>query len=142
MSIDIGKVLSQIGNWIAKGFHNVAAEFDALFDSIYKNGGAVLMAAAAAAVQAAETEGGTSDEKKAAAVAAIIKVLKEQGIPVVMNAINGAIEAEVAKLTQAAAVAPAVTPSTVPAVTANTLFDQIGTGEGSPDAAAEEASLA
>lgn len=83
---------------------DAAAFIDALVTAIVSNGGAVLMTAAANAVAAAESSGGTSDEKFAAASAAVISSLKSAGEPVVINAVNGAIEAAVA---QAAANKPA-----------------------------------
>ena len=70
----------------------------ALAQSIARNGGDILVAAAAAAVQAAETQGGTGDQKFKAAQAAVIAALIAKGIPVVKNAINGAVEAAVAEL--------------------------------------------
>lgn len=71
--------------------------------SIATNGGAVLVQAAEDGVAAAEQPGLTGDQKKAAAVSAVIATLTSKGIPVVMNAVNGAIEAAVAKQTAVAA---------------------------------------
>ena len=81
----------------------VVAFADSLLSSIEKNGGSVLMSAATGAVAAAEARGGTSAEKLAAAQAAVAKVLDSQGVPLVNNAVNGAIEAAVAALPQSAA---------------------------------------
>lgn len=72
--------------------------FDALSSSIEKNGGQILRDAALAAVQAAETTGGTGDVKFAAALAAVIATLEKEGIPVVLNAVRGAIEGAVAQV--------------------------------------------
>lgn len=69
-----------------------------LAHSIAQNGGQVLVSAAVAAVQAAEHAGGDGKTKLASAVAAVVSTLETQGIPVVMNAVNGAIEAAVAGL--------------------------------------------
>ncbi len=69
-----------------------------LAHAIAVNGGIVLAQAAEEAVLAAETAGGDSSTKLAAARAAVISTLESKGIPVVLNAINGAIEAAVAKL--------------------------------------------
>ena len=81
----------------------VAAFADSLLSSIEKNGGSVLISAATGAVAAAEAQGGTSAQKLAAAQSAVVKVLNSQGIQVVNNAVNGAIEAAVAALPQSAA---------------------------------------
>lgn len=76
-----------------------------LLHSIEQNGGAVLVSAAAAAVAAAETQGGSGSDKFEAAKAAVISTLTSQGIPVVTNAVHGAIEAAVAALNTPATVA-------------------------------------
>lgn len=68
----------------------------AMGKSIAANGGPVLVQAAEDAVLAAETTGGDASAKLAAAQAAVIADLQKNGIPVVMNAVNGAIEAAVA----------------------------------------------
>lgn len=69
----------------------------ALAQSIAENGGRILIAAAKEAVESAENTQGTGEDKRKAAIAAIIHVLESQGIPIAMNAINGAIEAAVAQ---------------------------------------------
>lgn len=76
---------------------NVLSFFDSLATSIASNGGAVLLSAALKAVEAAETTGGTGQEKFEAAKASVIATLKEQGLPIIMNAVHGAIEAAVAQ---------------------------------------------
>lgn len=96
---------------------HVLAFASELASSIATNGGAVLMAAALAEVKAAEEAAaaglaaGTKTagvDKFKAAQAGVIKQLQDQGIPVVINAVNGAIEAAVANL-RAAQVAGTVT---------------------------------
>ena len=67
-----------------------------------------VQAAATTAVQAVESQAAaaivngvaamTSQQKQSAAQTAVITQLTTQGVPVVMNAINGAIEAAVANL--------------------------------------------
>jgi hypothetical protein len=84
---------------------------DALAASIEANGGAVLRAAAVNAVAAAEAVGGSATVKLAAATTSIIATLTSQGIPVVENAVNGAIEAAVAALPANVAVSPAPAPT-------------------------------
>lgn len=69
-----------------------------LIHSIAQNGGDILIQAAKTAVDAAEAAGGSGSEKREAAKASIIESLKANGIPLVMNSINGAIEAAVAEL--------------------------------------------
>lgn len=61
-------------------------------------GGDALIDAAKSAVAAAEAKGGTGEEKFIAAKKAVVKSLQKQGIPLVYNAINLAIEAAVAAL--------------------------------------------
>lgn len=72
--------------------------FSALAENIEKNGGKVLQNAALAAVEAAESAGGSGSDKFAAALASVMDDLEEQGIPVVLNAVRGAIEAAVAQV--------------------------------------------
>ncbi|HVY13422.1 MAG TPA: phage holin, LLH family [Alphaproteobacteria bacterium] len=85
----------------------VVAGFDALIHSIAENGGHVLMEIAADAVKAAEATGGTGLQKFAAAEAQVIQDLQDKSIPVVANAIKGAIEAAVATLKVNKAAEPA-----------------------------------
>jgi len=80
-------------------FDNTAAAFiSALLNDIEKSGGQVLRDAAIEAVKAAEDAGGSGKEKFDAAVASVVATLTTQGIPIVIHAINGAIEAAVAQL--------------------------------------------
>lgn len=93
---------TEVEAWFTKVGGEVASFVSNLAQTIAKNGGPVLVQAAIAAVAAAEATGKTGAEKKADAVAAVTSVLKTQGIPVVLNAVNSAIEAAVANLTPAA----------------------------------------
>lgn len=71
---------------------------DSLAENIAKNGGPILIEAAKNAVIAAATHGGASGEEKFnTAKQIVINELKRKGIPVVSNAVNGAIEAAVAE---------------------------------------------
>jgi len=70
----------------------------ALAENIEKNGGQVLRDAALAAVKAAEANGGSGSDKFNAALESVISTLEQQGIPVVINAVRGAIEAAVAQI--------------------------------------------
>jgi len=85
-------------HWLSNVGHAILGFMGDLMTSIAENGGAVLVQAATDAVAAAEAKGGTGAEKLAAAQAAVVADLTSKGIPVVLNAINGAIEAAVAKL--------------------------------------------
>lgn len=72
--------------------------FQDLVKSVADNGGQLLLDAADEAVRAAEAAGGTGFEKYDAAFDAIGAKLASEGVAVVGNAVNGAIEAAVAKL--------------------------------------------
>lgn len=74
--------------------------FDALTQSIRQGGGKVLIDAAMKAVKAAEETGGSGADKFNAARGAVIAELKEKGVPLVENAIQGAILAAVANIKQ------------------------------------------
>lgn len=103
-------------NWLSDEFHafiawiagigaKVFSLVSALGKTIAENGGPVLAQAALDAVMAAEQAGGGAAEKLAAAQAAVVSDLTSKGIPVVMNAVNGAIEAAVAQMKASAAFA-------------------------------------
>jgi hypothetical protein len=90
-------------------FHRIEAFFtdeekivlpilEAAGKQILANGGPILLDAAMSAVGVAEKTSGTGVEKLAAATAEVVGVLKEKGVPVVMNAVNVAIEGSVAAL--------------------------------------------
>lgn len=68
----------------------------ALIQSIQQNGGKVLQDAAIAGVAGAETVPGGAEAKLAAAFASVVAILTAEGIPVVKNAVHGAIEAALA----------------------------------------------
>lgn len=87
-----------VQNFFHKTVNSLEAGLLALAKSIADNGGDVLIAAALAAVTAAETTGGKGEDKFKAAQAAVIASLRAKGIPVVKNAVNGAIEAAVASM--------------------------------------------
>ena len=79
-------------------FFQFAADFlDPLARVIALNGGKALIAAAEKAVLAAEGTVGTGPEKFEAARKAVLRDLRNAGIPAVENAVRGAIEAAVAK---------------------------------------------
>lgn len=85
-------------NWLSNLGRAMLGFMGELMTSIAKNGGAALIEASRAAVIAAENQGGSGDDKLKAARAAVISSLTRQGIPIVLNAINGAIEAAVARM--------------------------------------------
>lgn len=72
--------------------------FEALASAIENSGGQLLRDAALAAVQAAEANGGSGDDKFKAAYESVVDTLTKQGIPIAVNAIEGAIIAAVAKI--------------------------------------------
>lgn len=98
--------LKDLQNHFHDFIHNIANSalgfMESLAHSIEANGGSVLRDAAMAAVQAAEQTGGSGEDKAKAALASVIGVLEAQGLPVVINAIKGAIEASVAQMKVAA----------------------------------------
>jgi hypothetical protein len=85
-------------NFIHGVGHEVLNFISPLAASIARNGGPVLLEIAQAAVLAAETTGGSGSDKLKAAQEAVVAGLKAKEIPIVMNAVNGAIEAAVAAL--------------------------------------------
>lgn len=89
--------IAAIQHFFHDGVADILAGLNALANSIAKNGGAVLLTAAASAVAAAEAQGGTGEQKFKAAQSAVIATLTAQGVAVVTNAVNGAIEAAVAQ---------------------------------------------
>ena len=94
---------SGIGDFFAGIGKFLSTFLTGLASSIAQNGGKVLIDAAVAAVAAAEAKGGTAQDKLAAAQAAVLATLSTEGIPVVMNAVNGAIEGALANLKAQAA---------------------------------------
>lgn len=92
---------TEVEAWFSKVGGEIANFVSGLARTIAVNGGPILVEAAQAAVLAAESSGKTGSEKRADAIAAVIAILESKGIPIVLNAINGAIEAAVANLTAA-----------------------------------------
>lgn len=99
-------IKQHVEEFVTNLFHATLTFFDSLVKSVAANGGQVLMDAAAAAVAAAEAKGGSASDKLAAAQAAVAATLATEGVPVVANAVNGAIEAAVASLKTSQAAAP------------------------------------
>lgn len=94
----LNKLWDQIEEWFEKIGEDIVDFVKPLAKEIAANGGMVLLMAAQEAVLAAETAGGSGSDKFKAAQEALIEKLKADGIPIVLNAINGAIEAAVAKM--------------------------------------------
>lgn len=103
-------VWSDIKSMFTSTEHVFVVFASSLIHSMASNGGQVLIDAATAAVIAAEAGGGTGQDKLNAAIAAVVASLKAKGIPVVMNAVNGAIEAAVADMNAQKAVQAPVAP--------------------------------
>lgn len=84
---------------LINGFQHAGMDFLAALEvSIEANGGKILRDASASAVVAAEAAGGTGEEKAKAAFEAVVGVLTTEGLPIVINAVKGAIEAAVANM--------------------------------------------
>jgi hypothetical protein len=89
------KILKKIKEIVNSFFNSFLS---GLARSIAENGGELLVRAAREAVAAAEQSGGSGEDKLKAARDRIISSLRDAGKPIVMNAINGAIEAAVAEM--------------------------------------------
>ncbi len=111
-----------VSNWIHHLFSETRAEILSFLSPalalIESNGGKILTDAAVAAVTAAEATGGSGQTKAAAAFASVSAVLVSEGIPVVKNAVNLAIETAVANMnaSKAATATPAIADSSKLAV--------------------------
>ena len=90
-------VKDDVSPFFSEAEKEASSFLEAAAHSLIANGGAVLIGAAKDAVVAAETTGGTNEQKKDAAVTAVVSSLKTNGLPVVMNAVNFAVEAAVAQ---------------------------------------------
>lgn len=102
---------------ISDAFHTLVREvkliasdiFSAFFQAAIQSArglGPVLLESATDAVMAAEQTPGDGKAKFAAAFAMVVKDLESKGVPVVVNAVNLAIEAAVANMKSSAATAP------------------------------------
>jgi len=86
-------------DWLETIGEDILTSIKPLALQIAKRGGMALVAAAQDAVQAIEQSAGLSGRQKfEAAQKAVIASLEAQGVPIVLNAINGAIEAAVANM--------------------------------------------
>ncbi|MFO0389630.1 MAG: phage holin, LLH family [Alphaproteobacteria bacterium] len=93
-------MFKKILRWFRAGLNDILDALEPLAKQMAKSGGKLLINAALVAVQAAENAGGSSDEKLTAARKMVVKHLQDNGLPIVMNAINGAIEMAVARLNE------------------------------------------
>lgn len=94
----LDKLWDEVADWFEDIGEEIVGVLKPLARQIKKAGGPILLAAALEAVKAAEAAGGSGSSKREAAKDAIVATLKGQGIPIVMNAVYGAIEIAVAKL--------------------------------------------
>jgi hypothetical protein len=121
-STDAKGFFMSVSNWIHHLFSETRAEILSFLSPalalIESNGGKILTDAAVAAVTAAEATGGSGQTKAAAAFASVSAVLVSEGIPVVKNAVNLAIETAVANMnaSKAATATPAIADSSKLAV--------------------------
>lgn len=91
-------IFERFGNWIYAKLSAIVTALTPLAKSIAKGGGQVLLDAAKAAVSNVDLADLSNEQKFAQAKASVIDVLKKEGIPLITNAINGAIENAVAEL--------------------------------------------
>lgn len=108
-------IFTLILDFFHNGFLDLIAALTILAKSLEANLGEVGFAIVTSAVIAAETTPGTGEDRRKAAQAAAVAALTAKGLPVVMTAINQAIEAAYAlhKANVAAADAPAPTAAPV-----------------------------
>lgn len=99
----LNKLWDGFVEWLEDIGEDVLDALKPIARQIARSGGMALVTAAQAAVAAAESQGGSGEEKFKAAQKAVVASLEAQSIPIVINAINGAIEAAVAKLKDEAA---------------------------------------
>lgn len=81
---------------IFKGF--IYGFLSPLAAQIARNGGKLLLEAATQAVIAAEASGGSGEDKFKLAKKIVITRLEANGIPIVLNAVHGALEGAVARM--------------------------------------------
>ena len=131
---------NRIGNFLHETELSIIHALSPLARQIVAGGGVILINAAMDAVLAAEQTSGNGAAKFAAAKASVEGTLKAQGIPLIENAVNGAIESAVAALREsqaaaqpAGALAPApVTPPTPSAVTTTQSLKASAQADGLP----------
>lgn len=92
------RMLKEIAAWFEDIGESILDGIKPLARQIARNGGALLLEAATAAVIAAEAQGGSGRDKFDAARGSVIATLEAKSLPIVMNAIHGAIEIAVAAL--------------------------------------------
>jgi len=94
----LDKLWDEVTDWFESIGEDIMDFVKPLAKEIASSGGKVLLATALEAVKIAEGTGGSGPDKFKAAQNYIVEALKSQGLPIVINAINGAIEAAVASL--------------------------------------------
>lgn len=92
---DLGDKLKSLADEILEF---VESFFGAAIKAVEQNGGPLLVQLATDAVAAAEASGGSGGQKLQAAVDSVVAGLKTNGVPVVLNAVNIAVETAVANL--------------------------------------------
>lgn len=93
----------QLKSLVEEALSFVESFFSAAIKAVAENGGPLLVSLAEAGVAAAEAAGGSGSDKAKAAFDSIVAGLQAQGVPVVINAVNIALETAVAKLKAASA---------------------------------------
>lgn len=94
----INDLWDQLTDWIEAVGEDVLDALKPIAKQIARSGGMALIAAAQAAVQAAEAAGGSGRDKFDAAQKAVVASLEAQSLPIVLNAVNAAIESAVAAM--------------------------------------------
>lgn len=92
------RILKEIAEWFEEIGESILDGLKPLARQIAKNGGTMLLEAATQAVIAAEQSGGSGRDKFDAAKGSVIATLQASSLPIVMNAVHGAIEIAVAAL--------------------------------------------
>lgn len=91
---------NQIKTFLKGLISDITGFLTPLAKQIAKSGGQLLLQAALDAVMAAEKQGGSGSAKFKAARASVVASLQTNGVPLIENAIQGAILAAVAKLNE------------------------------------------
>lgn len=96
--VNFSTVWVMIKHWFSDHTQQIVAFAEPAIDAIEKGGGQILKDAALAAVKAMEVSPTTGQNKFAAAFDEVCKVLAAEGIPLLKNSINLAIEMAVAAI--------------------------------------------
>lgn len=96
--MDVSGIITRLENLFGAAGTEAVVFAESFITLLIEGGGPVLIDAARAGVTAAESVGGTGEVKFNAAMASVLSTLEAESIPVIINAVRGAIEAAVAEL--------------------------------------------